>query len=97
MEKERSVSGRGVLMLAYMRKKVTDGPLAPIGTNRDWMKGETAQGVIPIEVAPADSELHKCTVRQGVRYVRIQGYVEALRHIPHRAEEFFCEGEHPSL
>ena len=35
-------------MLAYMGKKVTDGPLAPLGTNRDWMKGETVQGVIPV-------------------------------------------------
>lgn len=51
-----------------------------------------------MEVAPADSELHKRTARQGVGYVRTQGYVEALRHIPRTdTEEYFCGREHPSL
>jgi hypothetical protein len=44
-----------------------------------------------IEAAPADWELHKLTARQGVGYVRTRGYVEALRHIPHKdTEDCFC-------
>ena len=39
MEKERSISGRGELMLAYMRKKVTGGPLAPLETKAGLDEG----------------------------------------------------------
>ena len=43
------------------------------------MDGRNSERRYPsIEVAPADSELHKRTARQGV------GYVEALRHILHK-------------
>ena len=49
------------------------------------MTGETVQRRYPrIELEPADSELHKPTARQGVGYVRTQGYAETSRHIPHK-------------
>jgi hypothetical protein len=65
------------------------GPLAPLEAEIGSDKGQNSARSYPsIEVVPADSELRRRTVRQGVGYyVRIQGYLEALRHIPHRATE----------
>jgi hypothetical protein len=39
MERERSISGRGELMLAYMGKKMTGGPLAPLETKTGLDEG----------------------------------------------------------
>jgi hypothetical protein len=69
-------------------KRVSGGPLAPLETEIGLDKGRNSAKSYPsIEVVPADSELHKHTARQGVGYVRTQGYVGALRHIPHRVTE----------
>jgi len=80
---DKEIHLRGSSCSHTLGKRVSGGPLAPLETKIELDKGRNSARSYPsIEVVPADSELRKRTVRQGVGYVRTQGYVEALRHIP---------------
>ena len=57
-------------------RRVSDGPLTPLGIEIGLDEGKNSASSYPsIEVVPAESELLcKRRVRQGVGYVRTQGY-----------------------
>jgi hypothetical protein len=68
-------------------KRVSGGPLAPLGTEIGLDKGrKSARSYPSIEVVPADSELHKRTARQGVGYVRTQGVRRSVT--PHSPQSY---------